>query len=200
MRGLKMARHIRIATSVAVAALVATGMVTAGGVALAAPSAAPSPAAAVQERWEHTAELQEFRTSDNRGTFYTVNEEEAEKAESVHGFRPTGEAAGIRLFTKKVPGSIEVHRLKRVDVPFHTYIVSSNKDEIRDLTSEAQPGLKFKDEGVLGFVLVEQREDTMALFRYAKGTTWRVARDNRVDLLAAGYKKSKGTIGFVPKG
>ncbi len=202
MRGLHMARHIRIAVSVAVAvaAVVATGMVTVGGVALASPLAVPSTAAVAQERWDHTAELQEFRTSDNQGTFYTLNEEEAERAESVHGFRRTGEAAGIRLFTKKVPGAIPVHRLKRVDVPFHTYIVSSNKDEIRDLTSEAQPGLKFKDEGVLGYVLVEPREDTMSLYRYAKGTVWRLARDNRVDLLAAGYKKSTGTIGFVPKG
>jgi hypothetical protein len=197
-----MALRIRIATSVAVAAVVAAGMATAGGVAVAAPApaAASSPAAAAQERWDDTAELQEFRTADNQGTFYTANEEEAERAESVHGFRATGEAAGIRLFTKKVPGAIEVHRLKRVNVPFQSYIVSSNKDEIRDLTSEAQPGLKFKDEGVLGYVLAEPRDGTMSLYRYAKGKVWRIARDNRVDLLAAGYKKSTGTIGFVPKG
>jgi len=196
-----MRRYVRIAASAAVAAVVATGAVATGsGVAFASPAAAPNSVAAADKQWEHTAELVEFRTSDNKGTFYTLNKEEAAKAESEHGFRPTGEAAGIRLFTKKVPGSIPVHRLKRLDVTFHTYIVSSNKKEIEDLTGERRPGLKFKDEGVLGFVLVEQEAGTMPLYRYAKDTVWRLARDNRVDLLAAGYKKSEGTIGFVPVG
>ncbi|MEJ3657937.1 hypothetical protein WEH80_33725 [Actinomycetes bacterium KLBMP 9759] len=191
---------MKIAGASVVAAVVTAGMVVPAGMALAAPAAQPEVAAAADAVWEHTAELQELRTSDNRGTFYTLNEEEADKAESVHGFRRTGEAAGIRMFTKEVPGSIPVHRLKRVNVPYHTYIVSSNEQEIEDLTSEKQPGLKFKDEGVLGYVLVEQKAGTMPLYRYAKETVWRVARDNRVDLLLAGYKKSKGVIGFVPRG
>lgn len=176
------------------------GGLVSGGVASGAPVAEPVLAAAVDADWEHTAELQELRTSDNRGTFYTLNEEEAATAVSKHGFRRTGEAAGIRMFTREVPGSIAVHRLKRVNVPFHTYIVSSNEQEIEDLTTERQPGLKFKDEGVLGYVLVEQQAGTMPLYRYAKDSVWRVARDNRVDLLVAGYEKSKGVIGFVPKG
>ncbi len=186
----------------AVSATVVAGMFVGAGVGAASPSttqpAAQSPVAS-DNKWEDTAELQEFKTSDNKGAFYTLNEEEAEAAERVHGFRPTGEAAGIRLFTKQVPGSIPMHRLRQVGVSYHTYIVSSFQPEIIALTAPTAPR-RFVDEGVLGYVLVTPNADTMALYRYSKGTVWRVARDNRKDLLDAGYKKSSGTLGFVPKG
>jgi hypothetical protein len=178
-------------------------MFAGSGIGIAAPSAVQPAAQSVavdsEQEWEHTAELHEFKTSDDKGTFYTLNDEEAEAAEGVHGNRPTGEAAGIRMFTKQVPGSIPVHRLKQLDVPYHTYIVSSYQPEIAALTAPTAPR-RFEDKGVIGYVLVEPEEDTMPLYRYAKGTVWRIARDNRQDLLDAGYKKSSGTIGFVPEG
>lgn len=199
--GYKVGKTWKVAGVGLIAAVAAAGIIIPAGVAAAAPQAEAAAVAPVEEaRWENTAELKELRTSDNRGVFYSLNEEEAAKAESVHHFRPTGEAAGIRMFTKQVPGTVPVHRLKRINVPFHTYIVSSNEQEIEDLTTERRPGLKFKDEGVLGFVLVEPGAGTMPLHRYAKDSVWRVARDNRVDLLLAGYKKSEGVIGFVPRG
>lgn len=103
------------------------------------------------------------------------------------------------MFPERVPGSIPVHRLKQVGVPYHTYIVSSYQPEIAALTAPTAPR-RFEDRGVIGHVLVAPTEDTMPLYRYAKGTVWRIARDNRKDLLDAGYKKSSGTIGFVPEG
>lgn len=183
---------IRVGASIALSAAVAVGLLVSTGVAAAAPSVA-------EQEWENTAELKEFKTSDDKGTFYTLNEEEAAAAEDVHGNRPTGEAAGIRMFTKQVPGSIPLHRLKQVDVSYHTYIVSSYEPEIEALTASDAPR-RFVDKGIVGYVLVEPEEGTMPLYRYAKGTVWRIARDDRKDLLDAGYKKSSGTLGFVPEG
>lgn len=183
---------IRVGASIALSAAVAVGLLVSTGVAAAAPSVA-------EKKWENTAELKEFKTSDDKGTFYTLNEEEAAAAEDVHGNRPTGEAAGIRMFTKQVPGSIPLHRLKQVDVSYHTYIVSSYEPEIEALTASDAPR-RFVDKGIVGYVLVEPEEGTMPLYRYAKGTVWRIARDDRKDLLDAGYKKSSGTLGFVPEG
>jgi hypothetical protein len=189
----------RVGASIAVSAAVAVGLLVSTGVAAAAPSVAQAPATAAEQRWEDTAELKEFKTSDDKGTCYTLNEEEAAAAEDVHGNRPTGEAAGIRMFTKQVPGSVPLHRLKQVDVPYHTYIVSSYRPEIDALTAPDAPR-RFVDKGVIGYVLVQQEEGTMPLYRYAKGTVWRIARDDRRDLLDAGYKKSSGPLGFVPEG
>jgi hypothetical protein len=197
----KFSTRIRVAAAVAMTAVVATGVVTGSGVAFAAPSTPQSPAAAAEQRSEHAAELLELRTPDNAATFYTLSKDEAEKAQSAHGFKsPTGETAGITMFTRPVPGTIAVHRLKRENVDHHSYILSSYEDEIEALTSERQRGLKFKDQGIVGYVYAEQREGTMPLYRYAKSPEWRVARNNRVDLLAAGFEKSKNPIGFVPKG
>ncbi|GAA5131025.1 hypothetical protein [Pseudonocardia adelaidensis] len=189
----------RVGASIAVSVAVAVGPLVTTGVAVAEPSAARPAVATVEQEWENTAELKEFKTSDDKGTFYTLNEEEAAAAEGVHGNRPTGEAAGIRMFTKKVPGSVPLHRLKQLNVSYHTYIVSSYQPEIDALTASDAPR-RFVDKGVIGYVLAEQEEGTMPLYRYAKGTVWRIARDNRQDLLNAGYKKSSGTLGFVPQG
>jgi len=172
-----------------VAVAVAAGTVFTGAIASAEPVAAPALSAQASE---HKAQLLEFATNDNRGSFYTLDQDEAERAQRDHGFKPKSDSAGITMFDEQVDGSIPVYRLRQKDA-FQSYLLSVNQDEIDGL------GDRFVNEGVIGYVLAEQQAGTQPLERYSNNSDWRVARKGRVDLLVAGFKDD-GPLGYVPLG
>jgi hypothetical protein len=84
----------------------------------------PAHAAAVsaQQQEENALPLLEAATADGRGSFYTLDREEYEKAtrpadQGGYGFvaKNDSDAAGITMFEDEVPGSIAVHRLRKRD-------------------------------------------------------------------------------------
>jgi hypothetical protein len=170
----------------------------AAGLAMALPAtASASPIIAVADNAQQaSAPLREFRTSDNRGTFYTLNADEAQRAQSDFGFRPTDEARGITLYTSGGAGRAEAHRLRLKNGPV-SYLVSTGPAEIRTLSTG--PNAAFVDEGVLGYVGAGAGAGQMVLHRYSKNSEWRVARAARTDLLAAGFHDD-GPLGAVPQG
>ncbi|MGI5126084.1 hypothetical protein ACQEVB_04640 [Pseudonocardia sp. CA-107938] len=173
-------------------------VVAAGGLATALPAtASAAPTLAVADAAQQaTAPLREFRTSDNSGTFYTLNAAEADRAGSQFGFRPTDEARGITLYAAAAPGRVEAHRL-RLKTGKVSYLVSTSPTEIRSLTTGDKAA--FVDEGVLGYVDARAGAGQMVLHRYSKNSEWRVARADRADLLKAGFADD-GPLGAVPRG
>ena len=145
---------------------------------------------------EHVRQLHELRSSKRGYRLYTLSDIEAKQAEVVHGFIPTDEAKGIGMFNKQVEGSIAVHRL-RLAGELPRYILVSNADELQKLRSDTTDPWEFKYEGIVGFVLREEAQDTIRLHRYSKENEWRVARAGRDDLLRAGFEDD-GLLGFAP--
>src|SRR4051794_12698751 len=101
-----MARIGSVAAATLLAGVVAVGVVLLPSAASASPAAvapAGSSAGHAVAAAHHPAEwaaLQEFRTANNTGTFYTLSPDEAAAAQAKFGFRPTGEARGITLATE----------------------------------------------------------------------------------------------------
>lgn len=190
-----MAGHrLKVVGSLVVVAA-AAGAVLTSNVAMAAEPATAAPASATasaKQAAEHQKPLLEMATNDNRGSFYTLDPAEADRAQREHGFSPKYDSTGITMFDEEVDGSIPVYRLRQKD-GFQTYLLSVSKDEIKSL------GDRFENEGVVGYVWSGPRDDAMAIVRYSKDSDWRVARDGRLDLGLAGYKKD-GVMGYVPEG
>jgi hypothetical protein len=157
-------------------------------------AAEPSTAAAVsvQQAQEHQKPLLEFATADSRGSFYTLNPNEAARAAREHGFTPKADSRGITMFEKEVDGSVPVYRLRQKD-GFQTYLLSVSREEIDRLDD------RFENEGVVGYIWAGPRDDAMKLVRYSKDSDWRVAREGRLDLALAGYA-ADGVMGYVPRG
>jgi hypothetical protein len=172
------------------------------GAAAAAPgvSILPSGSSDTDTAEEHERPLLELITSDLRGRLYTLNPAEAEKAVAEHGFKRTDESDGITMFNRKLEGTVPVHRL-RLREGHHAYLLASNRNEISRLSDPDDADRQFDDEGVVGYVYQRPRPgDTMTLVRYSNNKgDWRVARANRADLLAAGFKVD-GPLGHVPVG
>lgn len=189
-----MAGHrLKVVGSLVVVAA-AAGAVLTSNVAMAAEPATAAPASATasaKQAAEHQKPLLEMATNDNRGSFYTLDPAEADRAQREHGFSPKYDSTGITMFDEEVDGSIPVYRLRQKD-GFQTYLLSVSKDEIKSL------GDRFENEGVV-YVWSGPRDDAMAIVRYSKDSDWRVARDGRLDLGLAGYKKD-GVMGYVPEG
>jgi hypothetical protein len=174
-----------------------------GGALPSAAAATPNvPTLAIQSSHsaeEHARPLLELVTSDLR-RFYTLNQDEAEEAVREHGFKRTDESDGITMFNSELEGTAPVHRLRLRD-GHHAYLLASNPDEISRLRDPDDSNRQFDDEGTVGYVYRRsQVGETMALVRYSndKGD-WRVARANRADLLAAGFK-ADGPLGHVQTG
>jgi hypothetical protein len=169
----------------------AAGAVLTSNVAMAAE---PSTAAAVsvQQAQEHQRPLLEMATADQRGSFYTLNPDEAARAQREHGFTPKNDSTGITMFDKEVEGSIPVYRLRQKE-GFQTYLLSVSKAEVDGLKD------RFENEGVVGYVWTGPQDGSMKLVRYSKNSDWRVAREGRIDLTLAGYGVD-GVMGYVPKG
>lgn len=173
-----------------VLAAAAAGAVLTSNVALAAESS--TAAVSAQQAQEHQKPLLEMATADSRGSFYTLDPAEADRAQREHGFTPKADSRGITMFDKELDGTIPVYRLRQKD-GFQSYLLSINKDEIERLKNS------FENEGVVGFIFADQREDTMPLVRYSKNSDWRVSREGRLDLVIAGYGVD-GVMGYVPRG
>jgi hypothetical protein len=184
--------------AVAALALSAVSVLSAG----ASPSAAAAessvaPAAAAEATQENLRPLIEMITADRRGRFFTLNGDEAARAERVNRFTRTDESAGISMFDRKLDGTVAVHRL-RLRNGHQAYLLATNRDEIKRLSDPANPKRQFDDEGVLGYVYQRAQDDgTFTLFRYTENGDWRVARENRADLIAAGFRVD-GPLGHVP--
>src|SRR5687767_11010713 len=116
--------------AVPIAAAVVSLVATAGPV-LAAETAPAAGAAgtlsSAPPAAEHVRPLHEMRTPQNF-MFYTLSDNEAERAEEIHGFTPTGEAKGLGLFNKRVEGTTAVYRLRTVKEP-RSYILVTNENE-----------------------------------------------------------------------
>jgi hypothetical protein len=186
--------------AVPIAAAVVSLVATAGPVLAAEPApASRSASVAVQTAApsaEHVRQLHELRSAKSGYRFYTLSDIEAKQAELVHGFIPTDEAKGIGMFNKAVDGSQPVHRL-RLAGELPRYILVSNEDELKKLRYDTSDPWEFKYEGVVGQVLRKEAPGTVPLHRYSKTNEWRVARAERADLLAAGFKDD-GLIGYAP--
>jgi hypothetical protein len=187
-----MARHsFKIASSLALVTA-AAGLVLASNTALAVEPVsleAASPSSSQAEA--RPLPLHELRTADDRGRFYTINAEEAERAVRHNGFTPTNEAAGIHLYASRLDEMTALHRLRLVDRHLSYLVTTAGSSERQDP--------RFKDEGVIGYVYVSEQPGTMALHRYNRNGEWRLARAARVDLLIAGFRDD-GVIGWVPRG
>lgn len=160
-----------------------------------APAAAPVLAAAAADPEELERDLLELRTPQNK-MFYTLSAQEAERAVTEHGFRRSSEARGLALYEKAVPGSVEVHRLRDAKRA-GSYILVTNKKELKDLRENTTDPWDFKYEGVVGHILTQPAAGTVALNRFSKDGDWRAARSTRADLVAAGYKND-GLLGYAP--
>jgi hypothetical protein len=186
-----MAGHrVKMVGSVVLAAA-AAGVVLIPNVAFAAE---PSRATAVSAQTvaEHQRPLLEFATADDRGSFYTLNRAEGERAQREHGFTPKSDSEGITMFDKELDGTIPVYRLRQKD-GFQTYLLSIRTDEMDRLKDS------FENEGVVGYIYTDARDGFMPLVRYSKNSDWRVAREGRLDLILAGYGVD-GVMGYVPRG
>jgi hypothetical protein len=178
-----------VGSLVAVAA--AAGALLTSNVAMAAePSTAPF---ASDQMREHQKPLLELATADNKGSFYTLDQAEADRAQREHGFTPKYDSTGITMFDEEIDGTIPVYRLRQGN-GHQSYLLSVNKDEVERLESRS-----FVNEGVMGYVYAEPRDGTMELVRYSKNSDWRVAREGRLDLTLAGYGVD-GVMGHVPQG
>lgn len=179
-----------IAAALALTAATTAAMIT-SGVAYAAPDRCSSQRPANQRPAE--CPLLEFATPDRTGSFYTIDSAEAETARR-NGFAPKSDANGIRLYTKPGPGMVALHRL-RLKSGHVSYLVTANP------AGEDRPA-RFVDEGPMGFVHGGQQPGTMKLCRYSKNEDWRVSRDGRQDLKAAGYANEceRAPLGWVPQG
>ncbi|WP_345606940.1 hypothetical protein [Pseudonocardia adelaidensis] len=156
-------------------------------------AAEPATAVAVSARsLDHQKPLLELATADSKGSFYTLDPAEADRAQREHGFTPKYDSTGITMFDEQVDGSIPVYRLRQKDA-FQTYLLSVSEDEIDGL------GDRFVNEGVVGYVWSGERDGAMALVRYSKDSDWRVAREGRLDLKLAGFT-ADGVMGYVPEG
>jgi hypothetical protein len=186
-----MAGHrLKIVGSLVVVAA-AAGAVLTSNVALAAEPASAA-AASAQQDLEHQKPLLELATADDRGSFYTLDPAEADRAQREHGFTPKYDSTGITMFDEKVDGSVPVYRLRQKDA-FQTYLLSVSGDEIDGLAD------RFENEGVVGYVWSGPRDGAMPIVRYSKNSDWRVAREGRLDLGLAGYE-ADGVMGYVPQG
>jgi hypothetical protein len=186
-----MAGHrLKIVGSLVVVAA-AAGAVLTSNVAVAAEPATAA-AASAQQGAEHQKPLLELATADDRGSFYTLDPAEADRAQREHGFTPKYDSTGITMFDEQVDGSIPVYRLRQKDA-FQSYLLSVSEDEIDGLTD------RFENEGVVGYVWAGPQDGAMSLVRYSKDSDWRVARDGRLDLALAGYQ-ADGVMGYVPQG
>jgi hypothetical protein len=169
----------------------AAGAVVTSNVAMAAEPATAT-AVSAQQAQENQKPLLELATADSRGSFYTLDPAEADRAQREHGFTPKYDSTGITMFDKELDGTIPVYRLRQKG-GFESYLLSVSKDEISKL------GDRFENEGVVGYVYAAERDGTMELHRYSKNSDWRVAREGRLDLTLAGYGDD-GTMGYVPQG
>jgi hypothetical protein len=80
-----------------------------GGALASAAAATPDvpilPIVSRQTAEEHARPLLELVTSDLRGRFYTLNQDEAEEAAREHGFKRTDESEGITMFNRELEGT-----------------------------------------------------------------------------------------------
>lgn len=89
----------------------AAGTVLTPNVGLAAePARAAS--VSVQQVQEHQKPLLEMVTADSRGSFYTLDPAEAERAQREHGFKPKADSTGITMFDEQIDGTVPVYRLR----------------------------------------------------------------------------------------
>jgi hypothetical protein len=182
--------RVKIVGSVVLAAAAAGAVLMPNVVFAAEPSRAA--VASAQAVAEHQRPLLEFATADGRGSFYTLNPAEGERAQREHGFTPKSDSAGITMFDKKLDGTIPVYRLRQKD-GFQTYLLSIRTEEMDRLKDS------FENEGVVGYIYADARDGFMPLARYSKNSDWRVARQGRIDLILAGYGYD-GVMGYVPRG
>ncbi|WP_110038950.1 hypothetical protein [Nocardia neocaledoniensis] len=158
-------------------AVLGTGLGASGTVAVAAPAPVTDDYAAIQE----------FKTSNEAGWFYTLSQPEADSAVHQHGFTAT-EPIGS-MHTKAGPGTVAVHRL-RLAVGGPSYMLSVSANEI------GNP--KFVDEGVVGHVDSVPQPGQTRLLRFSKDNKWRVLSDHPVNIAGmfqAGYSLD-GPIGW----
>jgi hypothetical protein len=184
---------VAVPAAVAVAAFVLTA-----NTALAvegAPATASVVSAVAADPEELERDLLELRTPQNK-MFYTLSSQEAERAVTEHGFRRSSEARGLGLYEKAVPGSVEVHRLRDARRP-GSYILVTNKKELKELRENTNDAWDFRYEGVVGHILTQPAAGTVALNRFSKDGDWRAARSTRADLVAAGYRND-GLLGYAP--
>lgn len=186
-----MAGHrLKIVGSLVVVAAAAGAVMTTNVAVAAVPATAA--AASAHQAQEHQKQLLELATADDRGSFYTLDPAEADRARREHGFTPKSDSNGITMFDEQVDGSIPVYRLRQKDA-FQSYLLSVSEDEIEGLED------RFENEGVVGYVWAGPRDGAMPLVRYSKNSDWRVAREGRLDLALAGFE-SDGVMGYVPRG
>ncbi len=192
-----MARRLSL-VAVPIAAAVVSLTVTAGPVLAAEPAPAAAAVVAVPSAApsaEHVRALHELRTPQGF-MFYTLSTIEAQRAELVHGFKPTGEAKGLGLYNKPIEGTRPVHRLRLV-AQHSSYILVVDEKELKKLREDKTDAWDFVYEGVVGHVLRERAPGTVELHRFSKDNNWRAARADRADLPAAGYHDD-GPLGFAP--
>lgn len=130
--------------------------------------------------------LQEFRTHQNAGWFYTLNANEAANAASVHKFTRQGTVGKMRA--TRAPGTNAVHRLRlKSDAP--SYMLTISPNEINDS--------RFVDEGIVGYTDGAARPGRVRLLRFGKNGQWRVALEGQeANAKAAGYELG-GPLGWV---
>ncbi|HEY2205849.1 MAG TPA: hypothetical protein VGH99_15355 [Pseudonocardia sp.] len=130
--------------------------------------------------------LQEFRTADNAGWFYTVTQ--AEAASALRTFKFTRSIVVASLYTHPHQGAVAIHRLRqKVGAP--SYMLSVAPEEMHDP--------EFADEGVIGYADGAQRPGEVALLRFSNHGQWRtVTEAGSASMRAQGYVLD-GQLGWV---
>lgn len=124
---------------------------------------------------------------------YTLSTAEAASAEARHGFKLQSRPAGY-MWPKRVPGSQPVYRLAKVGGG--GWVVTPSTKERDSLVASG----RFKNEGVLGYVVTRREPGMVLISRYRGPKDWRIAmpapNGDPDALLAAGYKLD-GPVGYA---
>jgi hypothetical protein len=150
-----------------------------------AQAAAPARAAAIPR-----VKLHEFRTSADKGFFYTLSSSEAKSAESRYKFTRLAGNLGY-LSSKPFKNSITLYRLRYK--PFSSYLVTASTSE-RDKLANSQ---QFVYEGILGYSA--KSTTGTRLWRVANNCQWRIVPYSAVAGLVAKGWHSDGGLGYAWK-
>ncbi|MGH3840210.1 MAG: hypothetical protein ACRDS0_02005 [Pseudonocardiaceae bacterium] len=133
--------------------------------------------------------LQEFRTPNNAGWFYTLNQTEAASAATKYGFIRNGTVGQVHPNAES--GTQPIYRLRATTSS--SYLVTGSTTERDSLVRSRQ----FLNEGVLGYIDTAQQPNTVHLMRFSNHSQWRLAPESQTtEMRTAGYTLD-GPVGWI---
>jgi hypothetical protein len=176
----------------------AIGLALASGCSVAPGASSPPPdldvnESASQARSTDPLPLLELVSSGGIGRLYTLNENEARTAETVHHMSREPGQVGY-MPPQRIAGTTPLYRLKPTASENRWLLTAS--DHERDVLASQQ----WVYEGVVGYVYTEPGAGREKLNRFTNGRDWRMGLESEIASLGdEGYTLS-GMVGYVDVG